>query len=325
MNYSESTQILEKIKSSNNILLNCHHNPDADSVGSALAMARYLKSLGKKFRILSSTKLAKNLEFLLRDETIEVVHFNEINYSEFDLFITNDSSSWSRVSGTHDMEKPEIFFINIDHHKTNQRHGDINLIVADEAANCQILFKLFKDFNLEITEEIAEPLLAGIIGDTGVFRFPEADEKTFEIAGELMKLADKNKIVFNLYQSYEESHVKVWQEIMNNLVIENGFVYSFIDKESMAASGFPDNAKAEISDMIFQSIEGTKFGMVGAQAEEGYISVSFRARTVDADVSVLASKLGGGGHKWASAARVEEGDFEKSKEKILNEARNFTK
>jgi len=331
MNYPESSAILEKIKASQKILLNCHHNPDPDSVGSALAMSRVLRDMGKEVKILSPSKVSKNLEFLLEhDEQIEETDFKNFNYSEWDLFIANDSSSWSRICGSHDIPQPGIDMTVIDHHKTNQKFGIINLIVPDAPANCELLYYFFQDIGyIPDTEkdypDIATPLLTGIIGDTGAFRFPEADRGTFAVAHDLMKLTNKNKIIFNLYQSYEKEHVHLWQAIMQNLRIDdNGFVYSFIDNDVMQENGYPQNAKTEIADMIFQSISGTKFGMVGAMSKEGYMSVSFRARE-EVDVSVLASDLGGGGHKWAAACRIDEGSFDKNVEKALLAARDFIK
>lgn len=330
MNYPESQSILEKIKSSQNILLNCHHNPDPDSVGSALAMYRVLKDMGKQVKIVSPSKISKNLEFLLaQDETIEETDFANFDYSTWDLFIANDSSSWSRISGSRDIPQPEIKVIVIDHHKTNQKFGEINLIVDDAPANSEVLYYFFQDigYSPDISEDdypdIATPLLTGIIGDTGAFRFPEADTGTFEVARDLMTYADKNKIIFNLYQSYEKEHVLVWRALMQNLQIDDaGFVYSFVNNDVMQQHGYPQNAKTEIADMIFQSINGTKFGMVGAMSAEGYLSVSFRARE-SVDVSILASRLGGGGHKWAAAARIDEGSYEKNVEKALIAAREF--
>jgi len=332
MNYSESQGIKQKIDSSQKILVNMHHNPDADSVGSAIAMARVLKHLGKEVKIVTPTQVPKNLQFLLREEKAEVVDFKDFNFSEYDLFITLDSSSWSRVAGSHDFKQPEIELINIDHHISNQKFGEINLIVPDAAANCEVLFYLFQDWRItpdigemEYYPDIHTPLLAGIIGDTGAFRFPEADSGTFEVARELMNLADKNKIVFELYQSFEENHIMVWKEIMNNLKIdhEHGFVYSFVRKDVLEKFGKPFNAKSELADMIFQSIEGTDFGFVGAE-DEGYISVSFRSRT-GVDVSRLAGMLGGGGHSWAAAARVNVVNYDNAVDQILEKARNFVK
>ncbi|RJR28796.1 bifunctional oligoribonuclease/PAP phosphatase NrnA [Candidatus Microgenomates bacterium] len=329
MNYPESPQILEKIKASSNILVNMHHNPDADSVGSAVAMARVLKHLEKNVRILSSTEVPSNLHFVLGQERADVVDFHKIDFSGYDLFITLDSSSWSRVSGTNDLDQPNIPFIVIDHHATNTRFGEINLVIADVAANCEVLFYLFQDWGIEpdIAEmkdypDIHNPLLTGIIGDTGAFRFPEADIGTFEIARKLMNLADKNKIIFNLYQSYEKSHLEVWKELMANMSIDSGnrFVYSFVPFETLKKQGKPFNAKSELADIIFQNIEDTDFGFVGAE-DEGYVSVSFRSRT-GVDVAKLAQELGGGGHKWASAARVYL-PYDKAIEKILDTCKNY--
>lgn len=326
MNYPESQTIKVKIDSSQKILVNMHHNPDADSVGSAIAMARVLKHFGKEVKIVSPTEIPKNLKFLLNEESMEVTDFREFNFLEYDLFVTCDSSSWSRVAGGHNIEKPNIPFIVIDHHISNQKFGDINLIVADSAANCEVLFFLFQDWQVPL-ENIAEPLLAGIIGDTGAFRFPEASEKTFEVAAILMKYADKNKIIFNLYQSFEEPHIYIWKEFMDNLQIdhEHKFVYSFVRRDILEKYGKPFNAKSELADMLFSSIDGTDFGLIGAE-DEGYISVSFRSRT-GVDVSHLASSLGGGGHAWASASRIDilEDNYEEAKEKVLTAARNFSK
>jgi len=323
MNYPQSAEILEKIKSSENILLNLHHNPDADSVGSALAMLRVIKSLRKNVKIISPSPVPKNLEFLVNENEVEKVDFSKIDFSKYDLFVTLDSSTWNRVSGTHDLEKPDIFFIVIDHHVSTKKFGDINLIEPHASANALIVFRLLQDWNVKLEEILAEPILAGIMGDTGALRFPEAGTETLEAVIELMRHADKSKIIFKLFQSYEQSHINVWREVMDNLKVDKDhkFAYSFIKREVLEKNAKPANAKAEISDMLFQSIEGTDFGLVGAE-DDGYMSVSFRSRT-GVDVSTLASKMGGGGHRWASATRVWEGDFEKTVEKVLREVREF--
>ncbi|OGM31969.1 hypothetical protein A2803_02675 [Candidatus Woesebacteria bacterium RIFCSPHIGHO2_01_FULL_44_21] len=324
MNYPESQAIKQKIDSSQKILVNMHHNSDADSVGSAVAMARVLKYFKKDVKIIAPTEIPKNLEFLLTEQAVNVVNFSEFDFSIYDLFITLDSSSFSRVAGSHSVKQPELSLINIDHHVSNQKFGEINLVVPDAAANCEVLFYLFKDWGVEI-KDAEEALLTGIIGDTGAFRFPEAGGSTFEAASQLMKFADKNKIIFNLYQSFEENHVMVWKGILDNLKIdhEHRFVYSFVRKEVLEKYGKPFNAKSELADMIFQSIEGTDFGLVGAE-DEGYISVSFRSRT-GVDVSRLAGMLGGGGHAWAAAARVDVVNYDNAVEQILGEAREFAK
>ena len=150
MNYPESQAIKQKIDSSQRILVNMHHNADADSVGSALAMARVLRSFGKEVKIVTPTALSANLQFLLKDDKVDVVEFSQFNFTAYDLFIVLDSSSWPRVCGSGDLPLPQIPFFVIDHHKTNQKFGEINLVVPDAAANCEVLYFLFQDWNIEL-------------------------------------------------------------------------------------------------------------------------------------------------------------------------------
>lgn len=323
MNYTESLQILEKIKSAEKILLNMHHNPDADSVGSAISMARVLQNnFGKKVTILSSTPVPDNLSFVLGDNKPEIIDFHQFDFSGFSLFITLDSSSWSRVSGANDVPQPNIPFVVIDHHDTNTNFGEINLVIPDASANCLVLYNLFSGWGIKMSREIAEPLLLGIMGDTGGLKFPEAGVETYEATLDLMHFADKNKIIYNLYQSYEENHIEVWKALFENITIdhESKFVYSFIPREVLEKNGKPFNAKSELADIFFQSVAGTDFGLVGAE-DDGYISVSFRSRT-GVDVAKLADALGGGGHKWAAAARVHL-PYDQAVEKILETCREY--
>ena len=322
MNFSESAKIKQKIDESQKILLNFHHNPDADSVGSAISLSRILTSWGKETKIVSPTIMPKNLQFVLHHDPIDVRNFTEFEFNNWDLFITTDSSSWPRVCGSSDFKKPDLPFVVIDHHKSNTRYGDLNLVIDNAAANCEVLFKLYNDWEVKLEEKIAEPLLMGIIGDTGGFRFPEADLETFNIAQELMKFTDKNRIIFNLFQSYEQSHLILWKELIENIQIDvnHKFVYSFANKEAVEKAGKPFNAKSELADMLFQSFAETDFGIVGVE-DEDYITVSFRSRT-GKDMSALAQKFGGGGHQWAAAARVYK-PYEEAINIILEKTREF--
>lgn len=326
MNDSIERDILNKILSAKNIILNCHHNPDPDSVGSALSMYQFLKSKSINCTIVCPNLIPNNLKFLPFWDIVQKIDFANFDFSSFDLFIAMDSASWNRISGSHEIPKPEnIPFVVIDHHKTNHKFGEINYIEEDTSSNSEIIFKLFEKWNVEITPEIATTLLTGIIGDTGAFRFPEVKAFTFEVAQKLLSLgANKNLIIKSLYQSYSLDQIKYWTKILQNLKVENeGFVWSFVTKEIYQELNIEKGSKSEIADIFFQSLEGTKFGMVITEEEEGLVTVSFRARE-DIDVSVLASKLGGGGHKWASAARILDLKYEDALNKILTEARKFS-
>jgi bifunctional oligoribonuclease and PAP phosphatase NrnA len=328
MNYQESQEILSEVQKANKILLNCHHYPDADSVGSALSMYHYLISQGKEVSIICPNDLPDSFKFLPASDQIKKIDFSTFDFSKYELFITMDTASWHRATGAKESEIPQgLNIVVIDHHITNHKFGSINLIDADKPANCEILYLVFEDWKTEIDQNIATCLLSGIIGDTGGFRYPEASADTLQIGVNLMqKGANKNEIIFNLYKSYDIELVKFWTEILRNIQVdkEYGFVYASITKETYEKFGRPQGSKSEVSDIFFQNIKETNFGMVIFEENDGEVTISFRSRT-DIDVSILANTLGGGGHAYASAARVYGLSYDEALKHILSEARQFAK
>lgn len=324
MNYSESLEILKKINDGKSVLLNCHHNPDADSVGSALGLAYGLIEMGKSVKVICPSRVPKRFDFLTQKMPVEYVDFTSFDYFPYDLFITLDSSSWNRVSGGMGIKKADIFMICIDHHKTNQKYADINLVDPDISSTSELLYQLYLDwsidiFKLENAREIATCLFAGILGDTGGLRYAEANEKTYEIASTLMKVASKDEIVFNLFQRYEINTIYYWAYILSKIRLdeERKFVYAFIDKEEYQKYGSIEGAKGELADIFFSSIERSEFGLIAVEEAEGNVALSLRSRS-GFDVSEIASRLGGGGHRWAAAGRIRDMSFEEAKTKIFD-------
>lgn len=308
MNYPESKKILQLIKEANKVLVNCHSRPDADSVGSALAMSQYLTGIGKDSLVICPDELPSNLQFLVDKHGL---NFKQIKYSEFDfalwdLFICLDSADWKRVTGDSTFSMPDLPIVVIDHHKTNSGYGKVNLIDSEIAATGQLLYKLFFDWNYkEMNTNLAAGLLTAIFGDTGALRFPEADIETLKAVEDLMQYVDKNEIIFNLYQNYSLSSVELWGEMMKRMQFnkEYRYVWSAISQDIFKKYGSPLGSKSEIADIFFQSIQGTDLGLAIVEESPNYVSVSLRSRT-GVDVSAIAKKLDGGGHRWAAAGRV---------------------
>lgn len=326
MNYPESAKILEKIKESKKILINCHRSPDPDGVGSGLSLYQIIRQLGKEVKIIGPDKISPDLEFLPFSSEIEVVDFTKFNFKDYNLFILLDSGSYNLVTGSKEISLPKISSIVIDHHKTNSGFGDINLIKSEISSTAEVLYNLFEDWGIEINQDLANCLLTGIIGDTGIFQFSNTTQKTFEIAAKLMKLgADKNKIVFNVYQSIPLDQIKIWGEILQTMVLdkEHSFIYSAISYEVYEKFGKPQGAKETAASMFGQIIKDTDFGMVMVEERKGTLYISFRSRT-GFDVSKIAAELGGGGHIAAAGARID-GPFKETVEKVLETARKYVK
>lgn len=324
MNYQiESAQIQERIEKSQRILLNCHRNPDADSVGSATALARYLRTLGKEVLVLSPSEIPAHLAFLIGDVLFEIHDFDTFDFTKYDLFIMTDSSNWSRVFNSNQPTLPTIPVIVIDNHETNHGFGTMNLLDYKTSSVCEMIFKLFEDWKFALTPEIAQALLAGIVGDSGSFQF-EVYDRTFEIAQTLMHGgANIKEINFHLFNSVTLPLVKFWGLVISHIEIDQtGFVWSAIPYEEYKDYTHLKGTRETASTMIMRKIEGTKFGFVMTEDEQNNFSISFRSRE-DIDVATLAAQIGGGGHPGAAGARLQGMSFKEAVEKLCTLSREF--
>lgn len=325
-NYKESELILEEIKKAKNILINCHRHPDPDSIGSALSMYHVLTKMGKLVTIVCpSEELDEQVNYLDGYNKIKSkTNFASFNYNNFDLFITLDSSSIDQVT-TSKMSKIPISTIVIDHHATNTKYGDMNLVDDKITSTSELLFKIFEDWNRPLNKSIAECLIAGIIGDTGAFRYPGANEQTLRIASELIRLgADKDKAVHAIYRSEPFKLIKFYGEVLSRVEIDkkNKFVWSAVPFSVYKKLGKPVLAKESAASLFAQVVDGTDFGFIALETEKGKLSVSFRSRT-GFDTSKLAMELNGGGHVYASGGKVEGLPFDKAVQKVLQVARKY--
>lgn len=329
MNYRESANILKEIKKAKRILVNCHRSPDPDSIGSALGLYGVLKQLGKEVEtICPSDEISQNLSFLENFDKIKFpVDFSKFDFSKFDLFIVLDSFSWDMVADSKSFTTPKLPVVVIDHHKTNTKYGDINIVDDTVTSVGELLYLVLEDCGVEINRDVATSLLTGIIGDTGVFRYPGTGAKTLMIATKLMeKGADKDEIVFNLYHSAEFELVKFWGEILRNIEIDKKykFVWSAMPYETYKKIGSLKIGRESSASLFAQIVKDTDFGILMVEQEKQKLSISFRSRT-GLDTSQIAKDLGGGGHIYASGTKIEGLPFEKAVEKVLEVARKHAK
>ena len=324
MNYELSEKILAEIKGAKKILVNCHRSPDADSVGSALSLYEVLVSMGKDVRVICPDKLPGDLKFLPFSQKVEKIDFEKFDFASYDLFVILDSGNFAMVAKRKETPMPEIKKIVIDHHKTNDTFGDINLVDENISSTAELLYLIIEDWGISINKTIAQNLLAGIIADTGVFAYQMVTTKTLETARFLIeKGADKNEIILNIFRSYSFNKLKFWGEILKRMEWdeEHHFIWSAIPHEVYKNFDNPASAKESAASLFAPIIKDTDFGMVMVEEEKGILSISLRGRT-DFDVSKIAEKIGGGGHKSASGAKVYM-DFDSAVIKVLETARKI--
>jgi phosphoesterase RecJ-like protein len=327
MNYEESEKILDEIKKANKILVNCHRGPDSDSVGSALALYEVLSSMGKLVEVASPSDIPSDLTFLRNSHLIKKVNFTSFDIGAYDLFLIVDSSTYGFATGIKGVEKPPINSIVIDHHFSNDKFGDLNLVDASATSTGELLYKIFEDWGVVIGKDAAECLLTGIIGDTGCFQYQNVGKETLEIAAKLIEFgADKDKIIYNIYRNIEFKEVKMWGKFIEkmNLEPEYNFIWSAISYAEYKDFGEYPYAKEDAANLFFPIVKGTDFGVVMVEASPNTLSVSFRSRS-GFDVAKIAEEVGGGGHKVASGAVIEGVPFNEAVEKVVSVARKHAK
>ena len=329
MNYKESKKIWELIEGSKKILLTLHASPDPDSAGSALSLYYFLKKLRKDVEVICFDNVHENLIFIKPNPVKSVEDISKFDFSKYDLYIATDTQQPGLLSPLRlDLNFPKnLKIVVIDHHPTNLKFGTLNLVDSDRIATAEIIYDLFKSWEVEISKNIATYILSGIIGDSGGFRFPGTSAKTFEIVTELIKLgADKDAIMFRQYNNNDFGVLKYWGFILRKMKIdrEHKFTYYAISYEEYKK--YADYAASSTSgtDVFMNSVVGTNFGIGMTEKKKGWLSVSLRSRT-GTDVSKIARSLGvgGGGHVFAAGAKFKT-PFNEGVEKVLLRAREMS-
>ncbi len=305
----KASLILAEIKKAKSVLLHCHPAPDPDSVCSALAMKFALEQLGIKATVIKGDSVISQgfADFPGVGEILPK-NFFEINIADFDLFIILDSGSPQMISRLKPIEFPlSIKTIVIDHHASNQSYADINLIDLTSPAVAFVLFKLFKEWGIELTHDIALNLFIGIYTDTGGLRYPPTDHRVYQAVTELVGKAPAfYKAMFTMDNSNTKELLYFQAIALNsietylgeNIVIASVSQQALTDKKILVK----EISNSGISNTLI-SVIGWNVGILMVEVEEKRVKMSIRSRDeVKFDVSKLAVALGGGGHRAAAGA-----------------------
>ncbi len=307
------------LKEKNSFLIVTHKNPDGDAIGSSFALYNVLKELGKTVYIEIPTKPAYIYDFLEDYSIVEITS----NSKDVEVVIALDSAEMHRCGLEKDYIKDKLL-INIDHHKTNPGYGDINLIEPDAAAVGCIVYEILKINNFPITKKTAEYLYLSILTDTGSFRYSSTTPKTFKIAAELLeKGVEPWYIASNVYEREVPETYKLLALTLDTLELHLGgklaLLYTTQDmfKKTNTTA---DNTESFVN--YARSIRGVEVGVFLREDEQCVFKISIRSKG-NVDVSEIATRFEGGGHKNAAGGTIR-APLEEAKQKII-EAFNFLK
>ena len=310
------SELAKKLFAEKSVALFVHINPDGDALGSALALKCALNNSGVKADVYSNDEVPKKFAF-----------FNQAKFvktkldSEYSAFVAIDNAEISRLGKfSEDFAKHKNTY-SIDHHISNTLYAKFNYVL-DMASNSENILELLTVQGVEITEEIANLLLTGIITDTGNFRHKNTTEKTLLSASKLLeKGGDINKITYETFTKQSKQRAKLFSLVMGKIR------YFMDDKIGVITVNLSDfdltGAKQEETEGFIDFVMGidtVEIGLCVMEVEKGKYKVSFRSK--GADVNMVASAFGGGGHKLASGCRIA-GDYEEVIERLVFETSKY--
>ena len=311
--------ILEEIKKAESIVILTHENPDGDAVGSSIAMYLGLKELGKTPDIIIP-EFPRAFENLPGIENIK----KESDIENYDLSIALDTASIKMLNGYSKYFEDAKTKIVIDHHSSNTMFGDYNYVDQDSPACAQLLLVLFNYLNIEVSKEIGTDILAGIITDTGGFRYDGVTAETFElVAGLCQKGVKVSKVYQKVFASTSKSKFFLHRIALDRLeLLDNEKIaFTYITKNDENSVGAENGDYDGIVEQG-RDIEGVEISIFLRETEKG-IKASLRSKDY-VNVSELCRIFGGGGHIRAAGCTIP-GTIEQVKTQILNQARAMLK
>ncbi len=303
-------QPLRKIIDANDrFLIASHVRPDGDAIGSQLGMAALLDQKGKQSLIVSPSKLPPRYNFL--DPAGRVRHVAAVGSAELDVVqvvIILDTSAWAQLDSLSDFIRatPARKFI-IDHHVGHDEMG-AELFKDTTASACGLLVaEAAEPLGCTLTAAVAEPLFVAMATDTGWFRFGSTDGRTLRVAA---RLIDAGISVDRLYrQIFEENttaRLKLIGRALGSLAVVAGgrVAYTAIRQADLRTTGAVASDSEDLVNYSL-SIIGVEVGLMFVEQESGSVKVSFRSRGT-IDCTKIASQFGGGGHRAAAGASINE-------------------
>lgn len=285
-------KLVDILKDNDNYLILTHQDPDGDALGSALALKRALEYMGKQVDFYAQTPVAVDIEQFI-DES-EIINSYDLK-EHYTMGICLDCSTRDYLYGNEFFNLCDATIV-IDHHVTNDKYGNANIVSPKAAATAEIIYVICQKIYDVIPKEIANLLFVGIATDTGNFSYRNTTSTTHMIAAKLLKLGVDGAGVI------EKTNLRNMETLfVKRLAYEN--IYSFADGRilAMVLDAPSINADTETEGLVndIRYIKGCVVAALVKRVEDGKYKVSLRS-TEAVDVSRIAEEFEGGGHERAA-------------------------
>ena len=279
----------------------CHRNPDGDAIGSITGMAQLLEKIApdtpvKLFCVDPAPPLFSYMPWVQRIEHVPAP-------TEGDVFIFLDSAE-PHLTEYHE-RFPQIFVapwpsVCFDHHQTNPKYATINFIVSSSASTCEIVAEFADSIGVVLTPEIATCLITGVYTDTGGLLHSNTTPDVYRTVAKLLRAgARQQTMVQHVFRTAKLSTLRLWGRVLEKISLtDEGGAVSALTEGDFKATGAEYSELTGAIDYV-NAVPGMKFSMVLTE-RAGKVKGSIRTLRDDVDVSAMAAKFQGGGHRKAA-------------------------
>ncbi len=295
-------KITEVIRTNNSFLLTTHEGPDGDAIGSSLALASFLRAIGKEVTVHYQDPVPELYSFLPGADTV----FSHIPERHYDVACVLDIGERKRAGSQFCNFTNVGTTINLDHHLTCENFGDLNLIDSTAAATGLLVYRVAAAYGFAFDVNTALCIYVAVITDTGSFRYSNANREAFTVAGEMIECGiNAWDVAEKLYENQPQRRLELLAKCLPTLeVFKEGLAASVtVTLDMYAACG----GDAELTDGFVnypRSIRGVEVAIFFRQLSEQKFKVGFRSKG-KVNVATFSAALGGGGHHNAAGCTVD--------------------
>ncbi len=311
LTYQETAQWLQQCE---DVCILIHRSPDGDCIGAGFALANILQQLGKRAAVVCEDAIPQRYGFLLPEDDVQPPSFTPKCVVAVDV-------ADKKLLGHHTEETyGNQVDLCIDHHVSNVPYARNRCLNSSASATCEVLYAIFSQMPVTITDAVAACLYTGISTDTGCFQYDNVSAYTHHAVAQLMELCPDvpyawiNRKMFAV-KSY--GRLKLEQMLIDKLEshMDGKCMLICVTQEFMQKFALDDAQLEGIAGFPLQ-VEGAEVGVTMKEKETGVFRVSMRSADA-VDVAAICSKLGGGGHVKAAGCQIT-GTLEEVKKRLLD-------
>lgn len=305
---------LDKIKQAKKIAIFSHIRPDADALCSSFALKNLIKyNFEDKFvDVFNDGPIGDLYDQILKDEVI-----NPKQYQNYDLAFVLDCPTLERIGNCKDIIKNIPTIINIDHHETNNKFGDINIVTPLSSSTCELVYIMARGHKMNVNSTIAKQLYQGIITDTNCFSSFNTTGLTHKVASELCKYKfDSNAIKRYYFKNNSLTKTKLITTALSSLKLYKGakFITMKIPYKTFEETGATFDDTLGIVDNGI-NIGDSEASAILIESEPNKIHISLRSKG-NINVGEVAKALGGGGSATVAAYQSKD-DIKEAEKKLV--------